>query len=123
MNLGILDFDTGNLKSIFQILKKIPIDLNLYLINKYFKKFELIDKIIIPGQGSNFNLISNLVKFFDFKNINNIIINKLVFGICIGKQIFFENSSEFNCCGLNLFKGYIKKFFFKKNFFKIPKIG
>jgi len=117
MNLGILNFNTGNLKSIIQIFKKIPNNLNIYIINKNFKNFKLIDKILIPGQGCNVNIINNMIKFFDFDKLNNIITNKPVFGVCIGKQIFFESSSEFNCCGLNLFKGFIKKFFLKKKFF------
>ena len=39
--------------------------------------------------------------------------NKL-FGICLGMQLFFDSSSEFeHTLGLGLLKGYIKKFNFK----------
>ncbi|XXS36676.1 MAG: imidazole glycerol phosphate synthase subunit HisH [Candidatus Nasuia deltocephalinicola] len=122
MNIGIFNFNTGNLKSILHILKKIPININLHIIDNKFNKFKIIDKIIMPGQGSNPSIIENILNFKN-EDIAYIFKNKQILGICIGKQIFFNLSEEFNCLGLNFFKGKIKKFFINKKFFKIPHIG
>lgn len=122
MNIGILNFGIGNLWSIVQILKKINLNINIYLINKDFKKFEKIEKIVIPGQGSNYSCINNFLNF-DLEKLNKIIRKLPVLGICAGKHIFFKKTEEFNSVGINYLGGDIKKFEIYNNSYKIPQIG
>lgn len=122
VNIGLLDFNIGNLKSLIQILKKISLDLNIILINKS-SDFNKIDKLILPGQGSIISCLNFLKKKFILNSLINFIKIKPVLGICIGKHIFFSKSEE-NCNlnSLNIFDGNVKKFY-SKNFLKIPHIG
>lgn len=122
INIGIVDFGFGNLKSIIQIIKKININSNVYLINENFKNFKKIDKLIIPGQGFNYKWVFNFFKN-NFHKFINLIINKTTLGICVGKQIFFNKSDEFNSESLSLFNGNIKKFINNNFKNKIPNIG
>ncbi|BEH03963.1 imidazole glycerol phosphate synthase glutamine amidotransferase subunit [Candidatus Nasuia deltocephalinicola] len=122
MNIGILDTGIGNLKSIIKILKTLSVNLKLYLINKKFKNFIKLDKLIIPGQGSSYNWIKNFLEF-DIFQLNKIFLNLPILGICVGKQIFFNITEEFNSLNLNYINGLIKKFFINKKFYKIPHIG
>ncbi|WP_259289753.1 imidazole glycerol phosphate synthase subunit HisH [Candidatus Nasuia deltocephalinicola] len=120
LNIGILNFGFGNLKSIIQILNNLTIDLNVYIINENFSNFEKINKVIIPGQGSPYNLIKVFLNF-DFIKIRSLFNNIKILGICVGKQIFYENSFELNTKCLSYLKGFVRNFNFKNN--KIPNIG
>ncbi|WP_259288846.1 imidazole glycerol phosphate synthase subunit HisH [Candidatus Nasuia deltocephalinicola] len=120
LNIGIFDFGSGNLKSIIQILNNLPLNLNLYIINKNYNNLEKLNKIIIPGQGAPYNLIKEFLKF-DFIKIKNLFNDIKILGICVGKQIFYKNSDESNTKCLNYLEGCVKSFNFKSN--KIPNIG
>ncbi len=120
LNIGIFNFGSGNLKSIIQILNNLPLNLNLYIINKNFNNFEKLNKIIIPGQGTPYGLIKEFLEF-NFIKIKNLFNSIKILGICIGKQIFYKNSNELNTRCLNYLEGYVNSFNFKNN--KIPNIG
>ncbi len=120
LNIGVFDFGSGNLKSIIQILNNLPLNLNLYIINKNFNNLEKLNKIIIPGQGTPYGLIKEILKF-DFIKIKNLFNNIKILGICIGKQVFYKNSNELNTKCLNYLNGFVNNFNFKNN--KIPNIG
>ncbi|WP_259292821.1 imidazole glycerol phosphate synthase subunit HisH [Candidatus Nasuia deltocephalinicola] len=121
LNIGIFNFGSGNLKSIIQILNNLPLNLNLYIINKNFNNLEKLNKVIIPGQGNPYGLVKEFLKF-DFIKIKNLFNNIKIFGICIGKQIFYKKSSELNTRCLNYLEGHVNSFNFKNNK-KIPNIG
>ncbi len=120
LNVGILNFGSGNLKSIIQILNNLPINLNIYILDRNFNNLEKLNKIIIPGQGSSYGLIKEFLEF-DFVKIKNIFNNIKILGICVGKQIFYKSSNELKIRCLNYLKGNVKNFNFKNN--KIPNIG
>ena len=45
-------------------------------------------------------------------------------GICLGFQLLFSTSEEFeNCDGLDISKGKVRKFKFKDDMIKVPQIG
>lgn len=122
INLGIIDFNVGNLRSLLQVFNGISsLRYNIIFI-KNENDFNKIDKLILPGQSSIFSCLKFLKKNNLFYSLINFSNNKPVLGICVGKQIFFSKSEEENNLNsLNFFKGYVKKF--KNSFFKIPQIG
>ncbi|MGX7586185.1 imidazole glycerol phosphate synthase subunit HisH [Candidatus Vidania fulgoroideorum] len=116
MKISIVDFGSGNIKSIIYSIKK------KCKIIKSKKDFFLSKKIIIPGQGNFSNLYKNL------KNIEKIFIIKKIIkknipilGICLGFQLFFKKNYESNIKGLSLISNNVKKF--KKKYCKVPLIG
>ena len=68
----------------------------------------------------------NYLNKYDFKEkIKNFLLNqnKILFGICLGMQLLFEESEEFvNTEGLGLIEGKVIKLK-KTNKFKVPHIG
>lgn len=118
MKIHIVDYDSGNLESIRNALKKVgcePVTTN--------KASELINAnaVIFPGQGSFPSAIDKLSQFDITKTLINLINDGVPFlGICLGLQLMFESSEEGNIKGLNLLKGTVPKI---ANSVKVPHIG
>tara|TARA_Y100000590_G_scaffold29326_1_gene32765 strand:+ start:502 stop:1110 length:609 start_codon:yes stop_codon:yes gene_type:complete len=115
----ILNTGYGNINSIKNMLDFLNID------NKVTDNYLLINdfnKIILPGIG-NFQKGIDLIKkknFFDaiIKAHNE---KKIILGICLGMQMFFEYSEESKDPGFGFIKGKIKKF--KNLNLKVPHMG
>ena len=118
MKIHIVDYDSGNLESIRNALKKVgcePVTTN--------KASELINAnaVIFPGQGSFPSAIDKLSQFDITKTLINLINDGVPFlGICLGLQLMFESSEEGNIKGLNLLKGTVPKI---ANSVEVPHIG
>lgn len=121
INLGIIDFNTGNLRSLLQVFNILPLNFNITFIKEDID-FYKVDKLIIPGQSS----INSCLYFIKKNNLFDFLLNfsksKPIMGICVGKHIFFSKSEESNLYSLNFFSGFVKKFKSIK-FLKIPHIG
>lgn len=105
----ILDIKSGNLNSLFNILKK-KITKNVIIGNSK-KEIENASHIILPGVGTFNEVMKKLIKNVCLKTLNrNIRIKKKPFlGICVGMQVLFSDSTEFgNGKGLNWLKGKVK---------------
>ena len=104
----ILDYGLGNIKSLYNSIKHLGYDVSFHSE----KKRENYDILFIPGIGS-FSKASELLlknkRYIDFIDIY-IKKNSIIFGICLGMQILFEEGYEFGKNnGLNLVSGKIKK--------------
>tara|TARA_B100001057_G_C22802752_1_gene932182 strand:- start:343 stop:984 length:642 start_codon:yes stop_codon:yes gene_type:complete len=110
MKVGIIDLKINNIFSIFKAMQLAGY--NTYIIGpkENLKRYNLI---ILPGVGSYKIAMKSIKKSnLDYKLMEYIQNheNKL-FGICLGMQLFFDNSLEFgNTPGLGLLKGNVKKF-------------
>ena len=120
IKIQIIDLNINNIFSLYNSLKKIGYK-NIEIINT--KKNINCDLLFLPGVGSFFKA-SRLLKKNDFidqikyftKNKNNIL-----FGICLGMQLLFEESDEFGKSkGLGFVKGKVKKF---NSNLRVPHIG
>jgi len=116
-----LDFGMGNIRSLqkaFEFLgKKVDIITNPEPVAK-------ADALLIPGDGAFGQAMDNIRKEGFFDAINEFIRSgKPVLGICIGFQILFKSSEEFNYQGkgLEVFQGEIEKF--KSREIVIPHMG
>lgn len=114
----IVDYDSGNLKSIANMLKYLDED---FLITSNPKDIKSAKRIIFPGQGHFKQAIENLDKKNLIEPIKDVVLSGTPFlGICLGLQILFEKSEEApNCEGLSILKGEVKKF----SQGKVPQIG
>ena len=118
MKIHIVDYDSGNLESIRNALKKVgcdPVTTN--------KASELINAnaVIFPGQGSFPSAMDKLSQFDITKTLIRLIKDGVPFlGICLGLQLMFESSEEGNIEGLNLLKGTVPKI---SDSVKVPHIG
>lgn len=122
MNIVIVDYGMGNVKSISSTLNYLNIE-KVILSNK-LKDFEKADKIILPGVGN----FEKAIKIIKNKKID-IFLRKVAFeqkkpllGICLGMQLMTSSSTEqgFNN-GLDYVKGNVVKF--DNSIVKVPHVG
>jgi len=120
-NIAIIDYEMGNLKSIYKCLKYLDVRSTITSDPKIILN---ADGVILPGVGAFGDAIKHLKekKLLDiiYQLINE---GKPLFGICLGLQLLFETSSEMGSFrGLNLLKGEVILFDVKK-VIKVPHIG
>lgn len=122
MKIAIVNYNIGNLASVKNALQNIPIKNIQVSIEKDPNKLVGYDKVILPGVGAFGDAIANLensgmkVALLDF-----IKGGKYILGICLGMQLMFKKSFEFEeHAGLGIFDGEIIKFNTK---LKIPHMG
>ncbi len=117
--ITIIDYEIGNIKSVYNMLKKLSINCQVS------SDYDLISKsksIILPGVGNFLTGMSKLHEKKIDKAIFNAIQNESKFlGICLGMALLFDHSEEDNCEGLKLINGNVKKFNDKN--FKVPHMG
>ena len=119
--ITIIDYGMGNLKSVYNALKKVNFDCQ---ISSEVTDIEMADKLILPGVGAFKDAMDNL------QNLDLILpIRKKVndgcplLGICLGMQMLFEEGYECELRkGLGFIEGKIKLMNSKENL-KIPHIG
>ena len=121
----IIDYGLGNILS---VQKAVEFSGAKAEITSDFKKISKAKKIILPGVGAFGTAMSNLKERKLDLSLNDAVNNgSLLFGICLGMQLFFKSSDEFSKSqGLDFFEGHIEEIP-KKNSankkIKIPHIG
>ena len=116
----IIDYGMGNLKSVYNALKKIDCECK---ISSDINDIKAADGLILPGVGAFPDCMDNLKK----SNLIDVIVEeanngKPLLGICLGMQVLFEKGYEGEEReGLKLLKGSIRKMEDSK--VKIPHIG
>ena len=117
----IINYDTGNLASIKNMLKQIGCS---PIISEDPDLISKSDELILPGVGNFKKGIESLrSKNLDKAIMSAIKNNARLLGVCLGMQLLFERSEEGECEGLKLIKGQVLKFNFKDNELKIPHMG
>ena len=122
MNVVIVDYGMGNIKSILSTLNYLNID--KVILSNSIKDFEKADKIILPGVG-NFGKAINIIKNKKIDiSLSRVVIEqkKPLLGICLGMQLMSSSSTEqgFNN-GLAYVKGDVD--LFDDSIVKVPHTG
>jgi glutamine amidotransferase len=121
--ITIIDYKTGNLGSIQNILKRIGED---SIVTSDKDEIACAKKLILPGVGSFDTGMRNL-KDLDLINILNqkVIVEKIpVLGICLGMQLFSSGSEEGILPGLGWINASTMRFnFVDTTEYKIPHMG
>jgi len=123
-NICIIDYEIGNLLSVKRSVEMVGANAT---VTNDKEKILSSDKIILPGVGAFKNGMELLKKH----NLVEIISEaaerkKYILGICLGMQLFFNESSEFGQTkGLGLIDGKVEKLPIKdgEKTLKIPNIG
>ena len=120
-NIAIIDYEMGNLKSIYKCLKYLDIQT---IITDSKETILNANGIILPGVGAFGIAIETLIeKKLDLIIKQVVAQNIPLFGICLGLQLLFSKSEEMGEYeGLNLIPGNVN-LFEKKFVNKIPHIG
>ena len=103
--ITIIDYKSGNLKSISNGFKKIGVD---YRISDDKEVIAESDYLVLPGVGAFGSAMENLEEFKDviYEHVND---DKPFLGICLGQQVLMSTSDESKGVkGLDLFKGHVE---------------
>ena len=115
--ITIIDYKSGNLKSISNGFKKIGAD---YQITDDKELIADSDYLVLPGVGAFGSAMENLEAFRDVIS-EHVASDKPFLGICLGQQVLMSESEESpNVRGLDLFKGNVELL---KGDVKIPHMG
>jgi len=118
-NVTIIDYGSGNLRSISNSFSKINIKSN---ITKDPDAIANAKYLVLPGVGAFGQAMKN-IEVYKKLIIEHIEEGKPFLGICLGLQILLTKSEESpNVKGLNIFKGEVKKLP-KESHLKIPHMG
>ena len=130
MKIAIIDYETGNLKSVSKALELASNNVlkksNVKIINSA-KDLNDFDKVVLPGQGSfkqcfqSLNSIHGILDgLTDFVTVKK----KPILGICVGMQLFSSFGDEDGGSdGLGWIKGKVKKISLKNLSLKLPHMG
>ena len=103
--ITIIDYKSGNLKSISNGFKKIGCE---YQITDDKEIIANSDYLVLPGVGAFGSAMENLKPFEDVisEHVND---DKPFLGICLGQQVLMSESEESpGVKGLDLFKGNVE---------------
>ena len=117
--IAIVDYGVGNLKSVQNALNSLNIK---SIISSDKEEITNSRSIIVPGVGAFPDAMKNLRdRGLDVGIKRAAKEGKPILGICLGMQLFFEQSEEIEKCeGLGLLKGTIVKL---EGSIKIPHMG
>jgi len=130
MRVGIIDYGSGNIRSVYKSFEKAALlldsDIEIVIIDN-IKKLRRVDKIVLPGVGAFADCMQGL------KNINGLIelLNTMVLkesktflGICVGMQLLANYSNEYGHTeGLSWIEGEVSPIEKVKPEMKIPHMG
>ncbi len=121
MNIAIVDYGIGNVKSIVNAFKKIGIEPTLTNNKETLLK---ADGVVLPGVGAFAHGMQSLNELSLVKVIYEYVESgKPFLGICLGMQMLLEESEEFGVTkGLGLIRGKVVKLSVKEET-KLPHIG
>ena len=103
--ITIIDYKSGNLKSISNGFKKIGAD---YQITDDKELIADSDYLVLPGVGAFGSAMENLEAFRDVIS-EHVASDKPFLGICLGQQVLLSESEESpGVKGLDLFKGHVE---------------
>lgn len=122
MNLVIVDYGMGNIKSIVGALKHAGVD-NIS-VSADHEELKKADKLILPGVGAFGQAMGKIKEKNLDQYLQDIVISdkKPILGICLGMQLMGKSSSEdgYND-GLGLIDGEVRKFNIKN--VRVPHVG
>lgn len=117
--IAIVDYGAGNIFSVKNALDYLGLD-NILTADK--KEIENADAIILPGVGAFPAAMNKLSESSLTEVVCNEAKKKPFLGICLGMQMLFDKSYEFEeCNGLGLISGSVEKM--EKPGFIIPHMG
>ncbi|MFH1440778.1 MAG: imidazole glycerol phosphate synthase subunit HisH [Candidatus Omnitrophota bacterium] len=119
--IAIIDYGMGNIHSVQKALEALGAKT---LVTDKPEEISQCEKLILPGVGAFDDAMSGLKQHgLTEELIKQVTNKKILLGICLGMQLFFEHSQEaVKEKGLGLIKGSVKKFPNIKEL-KVPHMG
>jgi len=130
MLVGIIDYGSGNIRSVFKSFEKaaslISSEIQIKII-KNTNELKKIEKIVLPGVGAFADCMEGLKKrpgLIEMLNLKVLKENKPFLGICVGMQLLANSSSEYGHTeGLSWLEGKVDNIKAVTKEIKIPHMG
>tara|TARA_X000000368_G_C23024674_1_gene709608 strand:+ start:690 stop:1301 length:612 start_codon:yes stop_codon:yes gene_type:complete len=122
MNLVIIDYGMGNLKSLGSALKYLNVE-NVVISNDH-KTIKEADKLLLPGVGSFVSAMNKIKDLSLDKTLDQVVLKdkKPILGICLGMQLLCNYSEEDGGAqGLGYVDAECRKF--NEENLKVPHVG
>ena len=117
--IAIIDYDTGNLRSVCNALERIGAE---YVLTDDPSVISRADRVLLPGVGEASTAMQKLQE----RGLCEVIrgLKMPVLGICIGMQLMCRHSDEGDVDCLGIFDASVTKFFADpQNGVKVPHMG
>ncbi len=120
MNVGVVDYGGGNIRSLVKGLESLGVTPRLLTSSEGFDGIELL---VFPGQGAFGDCMEKLGARGLVEPLREWLhAERPFFGICVGYQLLFESSEESpGCAGLGVFRGKVVRF--PESDLKVPHMG
>ena len=107
--VAIIDYNMGNLASVYNACKLIGVKADIVSDPKSVQKY---DRMILPGVGAFADAMEHLKSTGMLEAVKQFAASgKPMIGICLGMQLLFDSSEEFgNTDGLGLIPGKVVSF-------------
>jgi glutamine amidotransferase len=109
VDIAVIDYGMGNLRSVEQALHKVAPDLNIAVTDDPAVVAQAT-RVVFPGQGA----MPDCMRELEARGLRDAVIaaanNKPFLGICIGLQMLFEHSAEGDVPGLGILLGDVVRF-------------
>ena len=120
MNIAVVDYGMGNIRSVSKALEHVaPGD--EVRVTADPKAIRAADRVVVPGQGAMPDCMRQLAASGARDAVIEAAGSKPFLGICIGLQVLFECGEEGDTAGLGLLPGRVPRF--KPMGLKIPHMG
>ena len=120
MKIAIVDYGSGNLRSVSKAIEKIAPISTQVLVTGDPEEVLKADRVVFPGQGAMPDCMKNLRTTGMEEAVRDAIRNKPFFAVCVGEQMLFEHSEEGDTPGLGIFPGKVIRI---PTALKIPHMG
>ncbi len=123
MNIVILNYQMGNIHSVYKRLSNLDCKLK---VSESPNDLNNADKIILPGVGHFSKAMEQLkrLEYLDILNEKVLVKQTPILGICLGMQVMCKKSEEGNTEGLGWFDADITKFKVSDKLrYKVPHTG
>ena len=109
IDVAVVDYGMGNLRSVEQALRKVAPDAEV-VVSEDAGVIANAKRVVFPGQGA----MPDCMRELDARGLHNAVMeaacHKPFLGICIGLQMLFEHSDEGNVAGLGILRGKVVRF-------------
>ena len=103
--IAIIDYKTGNLRSVENALNRLGAEWTLTANESIIRN---ADRVLLPGVGHAGEAIARLRE----SNLDEVIkrLRKPVLGICVGMQVMCRHTAEGDADGMGLFDTRVRRF-------------